>query len=180
MIQLVFATNETVEDMMDINYHLGFGNKNSLPWGHCKEDLQFFKAATLGTILVMGANTFRSLPGILPDRPHFVICDPGRPRPVALNKALAHFYIDSLDQAIEYANLHQQTLSVIGGPSLLLEASKVADKIIYTQLSNASPADVYLDVSAISRHFRVKSKKTVFDLAEKHIDHLTIWEKYRK
>ncbi|UQJ95730.1 dihydrofolate reductase [Klebsiella phage CPRSB] len=49
-------------------YHddFAFGYQQGLPWGHCKEDLQNFKEETADSVLIMGANTFTSLPGKLP------------------------------------------------------------------------------------------------------------------
>lgn len=43
------------------------GKGDGLPW-RIKEDLQYFKATTLGKYVVMGRKTFEGLPGVLPDR----------------------------------------------------------------------------------------------------------------
>lgn len=48
------------------------GKDNKLPW-HSPEDLKHFKQVTTGTPLIMGRNTFESLPGILPGRKHVVL-----------------------------------------------------------------------------------------------------------
>jgi dihydrofolate reductase len=39
----------------------GIGNKNELVW-HIQEDMQFFRENTTNTIIVMGKNTFLSIP----------------------------------------------------------------------------------------------------------------------
>lgn len=44
------------------------GLDNTLPWGHCKIDLRFFRRKTLNHIVIMGYNTVVSLPKKLPDR----------------------------------------------------------------------------------------------------------------
>jgi dihydrofolate reductase len=54
----------------------GIGKDNNLPW-HCPEDFAYFKAVTAKDTLVMGMNTYRSLPMYpkgLPDRNNLVVC----------------------------------------------------------------------------------------------------------
>lgn len=48
------------------------GQNNKLPW-HIPEDLKYFKNKTLHNPIIMGRKTFESLPGILPNRDHFII-----------------------------------------------------------------------------------------------------------
>ena len=45
----------------------GVGLNNSLPW-HISEELRHFKALTLNKTLIMGSNTFKSLPNALDKR----------------------------------------------------------------------------------------------------------------
>ena len=50
------------------------GNGNSLPW-NLPEDLKFFKQTTLGHAVLMGLNTWYSLPvKPLKNRKNFVLC----------------------------------------------------------------------------------------------------------
>lgn len=54
----------------------GIGNLNGLPW-HCPQDLEHFKDLTRGSTVLMGYNTFKSLPTFpagLPNRRNLVIC----------------------------------------------------------------------------------------------------------
>ncbi|WP_142414100.1 dihydrofolate reductase [Hathewaya massiliensis] len=48
------------------------GKDNKLIW-HIPEDLKRFKNITMGKKLIMGKNTFESLPGILPGREHIIL-----------------------------------------------------------------------------------------------------------
>lgn len=52
------------------NNELGYNNK--MLW-HLPNDLKRFKQITTGHTLIMGRKTFESLPGLLPDREHFII-----------------------------------------------------------------------------------------------------------
>ena len=49
-----------------------FGNAGMVPW-YLPDDFKHFKRVTLGGKIVMGRNTFESLPGILPNREHIVL-----------------------------------------------------------------------------------------------------------
>lgn len=40
----------------------GIGKDGSLPWGHHKEDMDFFRRKTAGSIIIMGRGTWNSLP----------------------------------------------------------------------------------------------------------------------
>lgn len=70
-VKLVFAVGFQQKD------EYPFGYEQGLPWGHCREDLQNFKRVTKDSVLIMGAQTFRSLPGKLPGRLHVVLSDSG-------------------------------------------------------------------------------------------------------
>lgn len=48
------------------------GKDNKLLW-HIPEDLKFFKEKTDGKTIIMGSNTFYSLPKVLPNRHHIVL-----------------------------------------------------------------------------------------------------------
>ena len=48
------------------------GKNNDLIWP-IKEDLKFFKNVTTGHTVIMGANTFFSLPKVLPNRTNIVL-----------------------------------------------------------------------------------------------------------
>lgn len=53
------------------NNVIGKGNK--LPWPHNQQDLRWFMQITKGHPIIMGINTFESLPKLLPGRKHIVI-----------------------------------------------------------------------------------------------------------
>lgn len=48
------------------------GKDNDLIWTS-KEDMKFFRETTTGHTIVMGRNTFDSLPKVLPNRTHIVL-----------------------------------------------------------------------------------------------------------
>ncbi len=54
-----------------IDKNNAIGVNNDIPW-RIPSDFKWFKQYTMGKIIVMGYNTFMSLPGLLPGRPHFI------------------------------------------------------------------------------------------------------------
>ena len=48
------------------------GKKGNLIW-NIPKDLRYFKEKTKNSIIVMGRNTFNSLPKVLPNRKHIIL-----------------------------------------------------------------------------------------------------------
>lgn len=56
-----FVQYTTYSMIMACDSNGGIGYKNGLPWGRCDVDMKWFRASTLGKIIVMGRSTFESL-----------------------------------------------------------------------------------------------------------------------
>lgn len=126
MLQLVFAHNG-----------LNFGSNDGMPWPHISQDFKNFKLRTTDTILVMGAKTFASLPGMLPNRKHIVVCDLDRMLPVCKNGAQADNYlpIEEFENYLLKWRKSDSTYSIIGGAGILEVASQYADIIWKTEVT---------------------------------------------
>ena len=112
------------------------GRDNQLPW-HLPADLQHFKATTLGKPMIMGRNTWESLPGLLPGRPHIVVSrDPGYR---AEGARVAH----SLEQAIELAAELGDEVMLIGGAKLYAQALPLADRLYLTEVDAEVDGDAW-------------------------------------
>lgn len=124
MIQLVFAHSGTA-----------FGAKDGMPWPHISQDFKNFKARTKGTVLVMGAKTFASLPCKLPGRQHVVFLNPERSAPCAKNgdQPDVWFNISAAKECLKtMAEDRDNMYSVIGGKEILELALPFADKVFKT------------------------------------------------
>ncbi|EQA7786881.1 dihydrofolate reductase [Acinetobacter baumannii] len=132
MIQLVFAHCGTA-----------FGSHDGMPWPRISQDFKNFKARTEGTILVMGAKTFMSLPSLLPGRDHIVVCDTSRDTlPKCKSGKSAHSYISygGFEHLLTVNSVSpDHKFSVIGGVELLEKAIDYAD-VIYETSINMSPS----------------------------------------
>ena len=126
MISLVVAR--------DKNGAIGKGNE--IPW-YAPEDLQFFKRETLGGAIIMGRNTWDSLPfKPLKDRMNIVVTSQG----VAAEHCAA-----SVGGAIEMAHAAGHArLYGIGGHGIYKAMLPLADRLLITEVDLDVPdADVF-------------------------------------
>ncbi|RPH43199.1 MAG: dihydrofolate reductase [Burkholderiales bacterium] len=111
------------------------GRDNALPW-HLPEDLQHFKATTMGHPILMGRRTFESIGRPLPGRRTVVLTrDAGWARDGCERAG-------SLDEAIALCAGAPEAF-VVGGAQVYREAMARADRLIVT--------DIDLDVDGDAR-----------------------------
>ena len=104
---------------------------------HLSDDLKRFKILTTGHTLIMGRNTFLSLPnGALPNRRHIVITDiPGE---TFDGCDMAH----SIENAINLAGNIEECF-VIGGGMVYAQFLPIAGKLYLTQVNESFDADTF-------------------------------------
>ena len=108
------------------NRAIGYQNK-LIYW--LPNDLKRFKALTTGHTIIMGRNTFLSLPkGALPNRRNIVLSRsqktfPGCDTYVSLEEALKHCSPD-------------EDIYIIGGASVYRQALKIADRLCLTEIDD--------------------------------------------
>lgn len=102
---------------------------------HLKEDMQFFKATTMGHPVVMGARTWASLPDKLPGRENIVISHHEIPGADQVVHDLDAFIAAEKDSAIEYF--------VIGGGTLYEKFLPYAQTLYLTEVDAAATADTF-------------------------------------
>lgn len=120
-----------------IDKNLAIGNQNKLLFW-LPNDLKRFKELTTGNTIIMGRNTFLSLPkGALPNRRNIVLSTqknasfPG-----------AETYA-SLEEAIK-ACKEDEKIYIIGGASVYKQALPLADVLCITEIDAEAPdADTY-------------------------------------
>lgn len=111
------------------------GRDNALPW-HLPEDLQHFKATTLGHPIVMGRRTFESIGRPLPGRRTIVVSrDPAWSHPGCERAA-------SLDEALERCAGLPEAF-VVGGGQLYAEAMARADRLVVTDVEIDVEGDTF-------------------------------------
>lgn len=125
------------------------GAQNALLW-HIPEDMKHFRNSTRGKPVIMGLNTFISLPTALPGRPNIVLTkERGDER--AQNAALHPLVTlaTSLDEAYAIAEEKARELGVdefynIGGASVYAQGLAAAERLYLTCIDAEFPAaDVF-------------------------------------
>ena len=111
------------------------GINNELIW-HLKEDLKFFKEETMGHKIVMGYNTFLSLPKLLPGRTHIVLT-----HHEIDNKEVIVF--SNFEEVLNYLKALDEEVYVIGGASIYKLFLNVADELVLTEIDSEALADAY-------------------------------------
>lgn len=100
---------------------------------HIPKDLAFFKRKTVNHVIIMGRKTFESLPGLLPNREHWVIT-----RDPSFNKARSFNSIDDVLEAID-PNVNYY---IIGGGEIYKQFIPYADCLYITEVDDFKVGDV--------------------------------------
>ena len=100
---------------------------------HIPKDLAFFKRKTVNHVIIMGRKTFESLPGMLPNREHWVIT-----RDSSFNKARSFNNIDDVLEAID-PNVDYY---IIGGGEIYKQFMPYADCLYITEVDDFKVGDV--------------------------------------
>lgn len=127
MISLIVATSQNNV----------IGNSGKLPW-KISNDLKIFKEHTLNNIIVMGKNTFLSIPKLLPNRETWLISQ---------EKLIEKTFCSIGDTICHYKMLQaagdQRELIFIGGSRIYEEALKYVEKIYLTKVHAIVPGDTF-------------------------------------
>lgn len=100
---------------------------------HIPKDLAFFKRKTVNHVIIMGRKTFESLPGMLPNREHWVIT-----RDPSFNKARSFNSIDDVLEAID-PNVDYY---IIGGGEIYKQFMPYANCLYVTEVDDFKVGDV--------------------------------------
>lgn len=115
------------------NRELGRGNV--LIW-HIKEDLKNFKNLTMGKYIVMGKNTYESLPKHLEGRKYIVLSS-------SLSEIENGLLFNDFNKLLEFIKDVDEEVMIIGGASIYKLFLPFADKLYLTEIDSEEKADVY-------------------------------------
>ena len=117
------------------------GINNTLPW-RLPEDLQHFKALTVGRPIVMGRKTWESLGRPLPGRAHFVVSRDENYRHEAIQVFTS--LPDAIRAAKEAASkAGVEEIFVIGGADIYGQALLLADRLELTEINQEFAGDAF-------------------------------------
>jgi len=114
------------------------GKDNQLFW-HIPEDLKRFKEITAGHPVIMGENTFFSLPNVLPNRLNIVLT---REKQVRFKNAVV---ARSIAEAVKKAKVKERKeIFFIGGGAVYFQTFQLADRLYLTVVDKKFPgADTF-------------------------------------
>lgn len=109
------------------------GNGNRIPW-HLPEDFKFFKATTMGHVLVMGRKTFESIGRPLPGRETMVLSRSGFAHPGVRTTR-------SLDELPALAGTRQ--VFICGGAEIYRQALPLCADLYLTHVKRTVEGDAF-------------------------------------
>lgn len=115
------------------NNELGRGNQ--LIW-HIKEDLKNFKNITMGKYIIMGKNTYESLPKHLEGRKYIVLSS-------SLSNIENGLLFNDFNKLLEFVKDLDEEVMVIGGASIYKLFLPYASRLYLTLIDSEAKADVY-------------------------------------
>lgn len=130
----------------------GIGYNNKLPWTNIQGDLPRFKELTTGKVVVMGRNTWDSLPK--------------KPLPNRINVVVTSKDIDgitTLNGLPEKDNMDLRDVWLIGGAKLINTSWHLIDEIHLTKTFAEYTCDTFIDLVKLQKEFICHFKETFND-----------------
>lgn len=142
------------------------GRNNALPW-KLPADLAHFKKTTVGGTIIMGWNTWNSLPGLLPDRKHVILTshtDYIRTPNVFIKKDVNEIIRKYKDD---------ENAFIIGGPMMCATFEEYCTDLYLTRVHGTiEDADAFwkprTEWVEASKEERKKDEKNVYDMTFYH------------
>ncbi len=114
------------------------GKQGRIPW-HIKEDMELFRRLTLGSTVIMGRNTWESLPERfrpLPQRVNIIVS-------TTLSVQEGAVVCKSVEKALEVAKSHGLDVYCIGGAQLYRSMLLLADTMHISLIKEDFDGDTY-------------------------------------
>ena len=146
-----------------VGKNLELGKDNTLIWS-IPEDLKFFRENTVGKTIVMGMNTLKSLPKLLPNRKHVVLTR----KNVELDSSIV--VVHSIDELLSYIESLDEEVMIIGGAQIYNQMIEYASKMLLTEIDDSREADVYFPSFSLDDWDReVNSEHICNDISYSHV-----------
>jgi|TARA_R110000787_G_scaffold265337_1_gene371329 dihydrofolate reductase len=143
----------TIKAILACDDNYGIGKDGTLPWPHNPADLKWFKESTTDCAIVMGRNTWVSLPKKpLPNRTNVVITSIEN-----RNIENADFvFCDNVNDRI--VSLSQDyPVWIIGGTKLILSCINLIDEFHLSRIKGSYDCDTFLPGTLIEENYSLTS-----------------------
>jgi dihydrofolate reductase len=150
------------------------GRDGDMPW-RLPSDLKHFKAATLGTPVVMGRKTYLSIGRPLPGRANIIVSRSGF-------SADGVETAGSLDAALDLARSHAgnagaNRISVIGGGQIYALAIGRADELLLTEVDADIDGDTVFPAIDSSLWKKISLSEPVKSEKDSHTVRFAVWRR---
>jgi dihydrofolate reductase len=145
------------------------GMENTLPW-RLPEDLQHFKALTMGHHIVMGRKTYDSIGKPLPGRTTVIVTrnsDYAVPGCIAVNSIEAALTVSHGDAEVFF----------VGGADLYRQALEIADRIYLTEIKRDFHGDACFPQFDLNHWQEVSRDKHVKEGSEPFEYHFVVYDR---
>ena len=118
----------------------GIGYENRLPWSNIQGDLPRFKRLTEGHPVIMGRNTWDSLPKKpLPNRINIVVT----------SRSFEHEGVTCVDSIMDHTDFYW----LIGGASLIKQSWQYLNEVHLTKTYDHYTCDTFIDLLYLEANF---------------------------
>jgi dihydrofolate reductase len=149
----------------------GIGYQNNLPWPKLKTDMKWFKEHTDGAVVVMGRNTWESLPVRLSNRTTVVLTRHDSSK-ITIEGPDYVRTGDMADIVDEFAG--RGHLCFIGGKQIYEQARSFVDTAFITRLDEVFTCDTFIDVPSLTYGLK---RETIIEVEEESLRYtLETWK----
>ena len=151
-----------------VDRNLAIGKGGKLPW-HYSADMKFFKATTIGNIVVMGRRTWLTLKGPLKDRTNIVLSrDPN------VTQRDSEIVMRDVGSVIEFAEEQDADLFIIGGAKVYEAFLPHIQRWVVTEVpQSVEGADTFMPVNFLEGFEMYELRQLGEDLRVKFYERTT-------
>jgi dihydrofolate reductase len=161
-----------INAIVAVDEHWGIGKDGTMPWPNLSEDLKRFKSLTEDSMIVMGKNTWLSLPKRpLPNRENIVVTRTLDDDFAIKTSGDAKTIITSLKKATT------KDIWIIGGAEIYRQFLPFCNSVYITFVHNEYDCDTKFPEAILKRYFTLDY--TDASIVDNDVEiHYEIWEKH--
>lgn len=146
----------TIKAVLALDLKDGLGKDNKLPWPYNSADMKWFKETTKQTAVVMGRNTWDSLPKKpLSGRYNIVVSNTMR-----MTRGIEVVRLDILKSRLRIIE-KSMPISIIGGAKLFNFCIDIIDELHISRIPGLYSCDTYLD--SYANDFKLVERHNYYD-----------------
>ncbi len=164
--------NRKVNAIVAVDDHWGIGKDGTMPWPYLSDDLARFKKLTDNSMIVMGKNTWLSLPKRpLPNRDNIVVSRTLDDNFVIKVHGDSKAIITKLKQATE------SDIWIIGGAEIYRQFLPFCNSVYITKIYGDYDCDTKFPEAVLTRYFSLDYIED--SIVDNDVEiHYEIWEKH--